>query len=61
VDLEGSVERPLRQFFLARQFPCLRVFPGDVDGVVEMQQQAFAAVEETQAEDLVVEEGCEWA
>jgi len=37
--------------------PCLDEFPVDVDGVVEMQEQPFAAIEKTEAENVVVEKG----
>jgi hypothetical protein len=34
--------------------PC--VFPRNIDGMVEVQQQAFAAVEKSEAERIVVDE-----
>ena len=37
--------------------PGFGVLPADVGGVVEVQQEAFAAVEEAEAEDVVPEEG----
>ena len=37
--------------------PGLGVLPTDVGGVVEMEQEAFAAIEEAEAEDVVLEEG----
>ena len=40
-----------------RQFPNLGVFPGNVDCVVEVQQQSFTSVEKTQTEKIVVNEG----
>ena len=42
---------------MAREFPCFGVFPGDVDGVVKVQQQTLAAIEEAEAEKIVVDEG----
>src|ERR1700733_13335570 len=38
------------------QFPNFRIFPGNIDRMVKMLQQAFAAVEEAEAEDVVVDE-----
>src|SRR3984957_9622474 len=46
---------------LAREFPGFGVFPGDVDSVVEVQQEAFAAVEEAEAKEIVVDERCQRA
>src|SRR5205807_7181872 len=40
----------------ASQFPRLGVLPRDVSGVVEVQQQAFAAVEKSEADEVVVDE-----
>ena len=37
--------------------PGFGVLPADVGGVVEVEQEAFAAVEEAEAEDVVPEEG----
>ena len=37
-------------------FPCLGIFPGNVIGVIKVQQQSFSAIEKTQAEDVVVKE-----
>src|SRR5438270_10738930 len=39
-----------------RKFPSLSVFPAHIDGVVEMQQQSFFAIEEAEAEKIVVDE-----
>src|SRR5260370_35239656 len=39
-----------------RQFPCFSVFPGHVGCVVEVQQQPFATVRESEAEEIVVDE-----
>src|ERR1039458_7555293 len=50
----------LRRFFLARQFPGLGIFPRYVDGVVEVQKQAFAAVEKSEAEKIIVDKRREW-
>src|ERR1700736_269603 len=41
---------------LVRDFPGLGVFPGHINRVVEVQQQPFAAVEEAEAEKIVVDE-----
>src|ERR1039458_6214593 len=41
---------------LARELPRLGVFPRDVDGVVEVEQQASPAVEDYHAEQEVVDE-----
>src|ERR1700693_6590691 len=38
------------------QFPNFRVFPRNIDRVVKMLQQAFAAVEEAEAGEVVVDE-----
>lgn len=38
-------------------FPGFGVFPTDVDGVVEVEEEAFASVEEAEAEDIVIDEG----
>ncbi len=35
----------------------LGVLPAGVGGVVEVEQEAFAAVEEAEAEEIVLEEG----
>src|SRR5438445_11045079 len=39
-----------------RKFPSLSVFPAHIDGVVEMQQQSFFAIQKSQAEKIVVDE-----
>src|SRR5947209_2384162 len=39
----------------ARFFPRFGVFPTDVDGMVEMEEQAFAAIEEAKPENIVVD------
>jgi hypothetical protein len=41
----------------ARALPGLRILPAGVDGVVEVQQEAFAAIEEAEAQEIVSEEG----
>src|SRR6516165_6745687 len=46
---------------VAREFPCFCVFPGNVHGMIQVQQQAFAAVQEAQADHVVVEEGRQWS
>lgn len=38
------------------QFPCLRIFPGNIDGVIEVQNQALPAVQKTESEYVVVDE-----
>ncbi len=43
----------------AGEFPGLGVLPADVDRVVEVEQQTFAAVEEAEADDVVVGERCQ--
>src|SRR5437870_2773616 len=40
----------------SRKFPSLSVFPAHIDAVVEMQQQSFFAIEEAEAEEIVVDE-----
>jgi hypothetical protein len=40
----------------ASEFPCLRVFPGDVNRVVEVEKQSFAAIKEAEAKKIVVDE-----
>jgi len=42
--------------FLAN-FPGFDELPVDVDGVVQVEDEAFAAIEEAQADEVVVEEG----
>src|SRR5579864_1210179 len=42
--------------FLARQFPRLGIFPGDVDGVIKVQEEALAPIKKSEAKDVVVEE-----
>src|SRR5437660_6860963 len=39
-----------------RKFPSLSVFPAHINGVVEVQQQSFFAIEKTEAEEIVVDE-----
>ena len=39
-----------------RQLPDLGVFPGNVNRVVEVQQQSFAAIKKTQTKKIVVDE-----
>src|ERR1700674_1457822 len=46
-----------KRLFAMREFPRLGVFPGHVDRMVEVQQQAFAAVQETEAKEVVVNKG----
>src|ERR1022692_1765616 len=41
---------------LACEFPRLGVFPRDVAGMVEVQEQALAAVEKAEAEEVVIDE-----
>ena len=41
----------LRPVSLVRQFPGLRVFPRNVDRVIEVQQQPFASVEKSKPEN----------
>ena len=38
-------------------FPGFGVFPTDVGGVVEVEEEAGAAIEEAEAEDVVLDEG----
>ena len=38
--------------------PGFNELPVNVDGVVQVQQEAFASVKEAEAEDVVVDEGC---
>ncbi len=40
--------------WLARQLPRLGILPGNVNRVVEMQEKAFATIEEAEAEKVVV-------
>src|SRR5580658_101119 len=49
----------LSRCFSARKFPCFRVFPRDIDGVIEVQQQALATIEKAEAKKKVVDERCE--
>ena len=39
------------------EFPRFGIFPGNVDGVVQMQQQPFAPIEESETKKIVVDEG----
>src|SRR5580693_7339136 len=39
----------------ARQFPCLRVLPRNINGVIQVQKKPFAAIEEAEPQDVVVE------
>src|SRR5271170_6165624 len=41
---------------LTREFPRLGIFPRNVARVVQVKQQAFAAIEESEAEEVVVDE-----
>ena len=42
--------------FVSFHLPRLRVFPRNVAGVVQVQKQALAAVEKSQADEIVVDE-----
>src|SRR5258706_4363014 len=46
--------RPTALFGFLLQFPSLGVFPRNVGCVVEVKQKAFAAIEESEAEHIVV-------
>src|SRR5580698_817083 len=43
-------------FVLTCEFPCLRIFPRDINRMVEVEEQAFAAIEKSEAEKIVVDE-----
>jgi hypothetical protein len=53
----GCEELELRRLAGAGQVPGFGVLPADVGGVVEVEQETFAAIEEAEAEDVVPEEG----
>src|SRR5271168_248303 len=46
---------------VAFEVPCFGVLPRNVTGVVEVQQQTFAAVEKSEANKVVVNECCQRA
>src|SRR5437660_6287651 len=55
----------LKKYSFARsvrtsQFPRLGILPRDVPRVIEVQQQAFAAVEKSEADEVVVDECRQW-
>ena len=45
-------------FLALAQAPGFDELPVDVDGVVEVKQQAFAAIEKAEAEKVVIDKGC---
>src|SRR3954462_1603020 len=47
----------MNSFGRARLFPQLGVFPGDVNGVVEVKQQSFAPIEKAETKNVVIDEG----
>src|SRR5215472_7786478 len=48
---------PATLLLAAAQFPRFGVLPGDVNGVIQVQQQAFAPVEKSETEKVVVDKG----
>jgi hypothetical protein len=54
---EWAVTWKLALFFALPDPPGLDELPVDVDGVVQVQQQAFAAIEKAEPEKVVIEEG----
>lgn len=39
------------------EFPRLRILPGNVNCMIKVQEKTFAAIEEAEAENVVVEKG----
>src|SRR5947209_2940631 len=58
--LSRAVLAMTRQLFgvMAGEFPGFRVFPRHVNRVVKMQQKSFAAIEKSEAKDVVVYKSC---
>ena len=53
----GGLETASFFGLLSGVFPGFGVFPAYVYGVVEVEEQAFASVEEAESEEVVVDEG----
>ena len=45
----------------AADFPGLSVLPRDINSVVEVQEEPFAAIEKAEAKKVVIDERREWA
>src|SRR5579863_8400295 len=58
---DRSVTNSRSALLLAAQFPRLRVFPGYIASMIQMQQQPFAAIEKSKADEVVVHERCQRA
>src|SRR5581483_292199 len=56
--LSSRAERGICSCALPAQFPGLGILPRHVYGVVEVQQQAFPAIQKSEAEEVVVNERC---
>src|SRR5438067_8285785 len=50
-----------RGICIVGQFPSFRVFPRDVDRMIQVQEQPFAAVKEAETKKIVVNERCKGA
>ena len=46
----------MRGLAVAGGLPCFGVLPAGVGGVVEVEQEAFASIEEAEAEEIVLKE-----
>ena len=46
--------------FLSSEFPRLGIFPRDVNRMIKMQQEAFAAIQKSQTKEIFVNEVENW-